>query len=175
MWGPLDPLVQHQFIELVSDVRDRGGTIFGLVGGRDRVAHAVRTGAPARAALPTDLTDRDLRLCGRRRLGVNVGSEGIGDPEEAAMTDTQQTPPTQDPVRAAARKRIEKRRNLQGGLVAYVVVNAFLVAVWAMTGGGYFWPAWIIAGWGVGMLLGLWDYLRGPVTEADIDDELRRR
>jgi hypothetical protein len=91
------------------------------------------------------------------------------------MSDTQQTQLTQDPVRAAARKRIEKRRNLQGGLVAYVVVNAFLVAVWAMTGGGYFWPAWIIAGWGVGMLLGLWDYLRGPVTEADIDDELRRK
>ena len=91
------------------------------------------------------------------------------------MSDTQQIQPTQDPVRTAARKRIEKRRNLQGGLVAYVVVNAFLVAVWAMTGGAYFWPAWIIAGWGVGMLLGLWDYLRGPVTEADIDDELRRR
>ena len=90
------------------------------------------------------------------------------------MSDTQQTQPTQDPVRAAARKRIEKRRNLQGGLVAYVVVNTFLVAVWAMTGGGYFWPAWIIAGWGVGMLLGLWDYLRGPVTDEDVDDELRR-
>jgi hypothetical protein len=39
---------------------------------------------------------------------------------------------------------------------------------------GYFWPAWIIAGWGVGMLLGLWNYLRGPVTDADVDDELRR-
>jgi fatty acid desaturase len=91
------------------------------------------------------------------------------------MSETQEVQPAEDSVRASARKRVEKRRNLQGGLVAYVVVNAFLVAVWAMTGGGYFWPAWIIAGWGVGMLLGLWDYLRGPVTETDIDDELRRR
>lgn len=79
-----------------------------------------------------------------------------------------------DPGRAAARKRVEKRRNLQGGFVAYVVVNTFLVVVWALTGGGYFWPAWIIAGWGVGMLLGLWDYLRGPVTDADVDAELAR-
>jgi hypothetical protein len=55
-----------------------------------------------------------------------------------------------------------------------VVINSFLVAVWAMTGGGYFWPAWVIAGWGVGMLLGFWDYVRGPVTEADVDEELRR-
>jgi hypothetical protein len=90
------------------------------------------------------------------------------------LEQSEQSDGTTDTARAAARKRIEKRRGLQGGLVAYVVVNAFLVAVWAMTGGGYFWPGWIIAGWGVGMLLGLWDYLRGPITDADIDDELRR-
>jgi hypothetical protein len=90
------------------------------------------------------------------------------------MTDLERLGPPIDSARAAARKRIEKRRGLQGGMVAYVVVNAFLVLVWAMTGAGYFWPAWIIAGWGVGMLLGLWDYLRGPVTDADVDDEVRR-
>ena len=80
-----------------------------------------------------------------------------------------------DRNRAAARKRVEKRRNLQGGFAAYVVVNACLVVIWAMTGGGYFWPAWILATWGAGMLLGLWDYYRGPVTEADVDAELRRQ
>jgi fatty acid desaturase len=79
-----------------------------------------------------------------------------------------------DTERDAARKRVQKRRNLQGGVVAYVVVNAFLVGVWALTGAGYFWPGWVIAGWGVGLLLGLWDYIRGPVTEADVDAELRR-
>lgn len=89
------------------------------------------------------------------------------------MSDVEETRPETDPGRAAARRRIEKRRGLQGGLVAYVVVNAFLVVVWALTGAGYFWPAWIMAGWGVGMLLGLWDYLRGPITDADIDAELR--
>jgi len=77
-------------------------------------------------------------------------------------------------ARAAARRRVEKRRSLQGGFVAYVVVNTFLVGVWAFTGGGYFWPAWIIGGWGVGMLLGLWDYWRGPVTDDDVEQELQR-
>ena len=76
--------------------------------------------------------------------------------------------------RDRARKRIEARRNLQGGLVAYVVFNTFLVGVWALSGGGYFWPGWIIGGWGAGMVMGVWAYLRGPVTEADIDAELRR-
>jgi hypothetical protein len=90
------------------------------------------------------------------------------------MSDLEETSPAPGLDRAAARKRIEKRRGLQGGLVAYVVVNAFLVVVWALTGAGYFWPAWIMAGWGVGMLLGLWDYLRGPINDADVDAELRR-
>ncbi|HVV38505.1 MAG TPA: 2TM domain-containing protein [Acidimicrobiales bacterium] len=36
---------------------------------------------------------------------------------------------------------------------AYVVVNAFLVAVWALAGGGYFWPAWVILGWGLAVVL----------------------
>jgi hypothetical protein len=36
---------------------------------------------------------------------------------------------------------------------AYVVVNAFLVGVWALAGGGYFWPAWVILGWGVAVVL----------------------
>jgi len=79
-----------------------------------------------------------------------------------------------DSERAFARRRVQKRRGLQGGLVAYVVVNAFLVGVWAVTGAGYFWPGWVLAGWGVGLVLGLWDYVRGPVTEADVDQELRR-
>ena len=35
----------------------------------------------------------------------------------------------------------------------YVVVNAFLIAVWAMAGGGTFWPAWVILGWGIAVVL----------------------
>ena len=33
----------------------------------------------------------------------------------------------------------------------YVAVNVFLIAVWALTGGGYFWPIWVILGWGLGL------------------------
>lgn len=76
--------------------------------------------------------------------------------------------------RERARKHIQQRRGLQAGLFAYVVVNAFLIGVWAMSGGGYFWPAWILAGWGLGMVFAVWDYLRGPVTEQQVDEELRR-
>lgn len=31
----------------------------------------------------------------------------------------------------------------------FVVVNLFLVAIWAAAGMGYFWPVWPILGWGL--------------------------
>jgi hypothetical protein len=78
--------------------------------------------------------------------------------------------------RAEAVKSLEKKRGWQAGMVAYVVVNAFLVGIWAMTGRGYFWPAWPIGGWGLGMALSFWDvFVRRPITEEDIEAELRRR
>jgi len=44
-----------------------------------------------------------------------------------------------------------------------------------MTGGGYFWPAWVIAGWGVGLVLHGWEvFVRRPITEADIEQEMRK-
>lgn len=77
--------------------------------------------------------------------------------------------------RAEARQRLEKKRGWQSGFVAYVVVNAFLVGIWFLTGRGYFWPAWVLGGWGLGMVLSYWDiFVRRGITEADIEKELGR-
>ena len=35
----------------------------------------------------------------------------------------------------------------------YVVINVFLVGVWVLAGGGYFWPAWVILSWGLALVL----------------------
>jgi 2TM domain len=78
--------------------------------------------------------------------------------------------------RERVRRRIQDRRDFGAHLVCYLVVNGFLVVIWALTGGGYFWPAWVMGAWGVGLVLHAWDvFLRRPVSEADIDAELRRR
>jgi hypothetical protein len=78
--------------------------------------------------------------------------------------------------REAARRRLQARRDFGSHLVSYVVVNAFLIGVWAVTGAGYFWPVWIMACWGMGLVLHAWDvFWRRPLTEADIDAELERR
>jgi hypothetical protein len=94
--------------------------------------------------------------------------------ERATKTDV--GPQSEEEARrASVRKHLEERRDFSSHLVAYVVVNAFLIGVWAMTGTGYFWPAWVLAGWGAGLLLHAWNvFWRRPVTEADVDTELRR-
>jgi fatty acid desaturase len=75
-----------------------------------------------------------------------------------------------------ARKRVEKKHKFRGDVAAYVVINAFLIGVWAVTGFGYFWPGWILAGWAVFLVLDAWNiFYRRPVTEADIERELRNQ
>lgn len=75
--------------------------------------------------------------------------------------------------REQALGRIKKRRDLQGHAVVYLVVNAALWTIWAVTGAGYAWPAWVTGGWGIALLLNAWDvYFRRPITEADVQREL---
>lgn len=77
--------------------------------------------------------------------------------------------------REQAIERLKKRRDLRGHIVAYVVVNAALWAIWAVTGAGYPWPAWVTGGWAIGVLLNVWDvYFRAPITSAEVEREMRR-
>ena len=77
--------------------------------------------------------------------------------------------------REEALQRLKKRRDFQGHVVAYVVINAALWAVWAATGGGYAWPAWVTGGWAIGLVLNAWDvYFRTPITEAEVQREMER-
>ncbi len=77
--------------------------------------------------------------------------------------------------RQRALARLHKKRDFQGHVVAYVVVNAAIWAIWAVTGAGYPWPAWVTGGWAIGLILNAWDvYFRAPITEAEISREIDR-
>jgi hypothetical protein len=87
---------------------------------------------------------------------------------------SQMTPQT-SPEYEQARARVLRKRKFHGDLVVYLVINAFLVGIWAVNGFGGFWPGWVLAGWGVLLLLDGWDaYYRHGVTEADIERELHK-
>ena len=88
------------------------------------------------------------------------------------MTQTTQTT-TSD--YEAARGRLARKRKFKGDVVAYVVINAFLVGIWAVSGFDYFWPGWVLGGWGVLLLLDGWNaFYRHDVTEEDIQPELHK-
>jgi hypothetical protein len=85
--------------------------------------------------------------------------------------------PGKDDDRTRARKRIDDRRSLFTHLFVYLVTNAFLLVTWAATGAGTFWPLWSLAGWGIAIVLHVWDYYwrwMRPVTDEDVDTELNR-
>jgi hypothetical protein len=92
------------------------------------------------------------------------------------MTDTRNDTIAHDTEEwLQAKKRVINRRDFFSHLVTFVVVNACFAFVWAVTGAGYFWPAWLIGVWGIGLVLHGWDaFFRRPVTDRDIEAELRR-
>ena len=49
------------------------------------------------------------------------------------------------------RDRNAERRDFREHLRAYLSVMLLLIAIWALTGAGYFWPVWPILGWGIGV------------------------
>jgi hypothetical protein len=55
-------------------------------------------------------------------------------------------------------------------LFAYVLVNAMLVGIWAVTGAAFFWPIFPILGWGIGVAFNIWDVYR---VEAPTEDDIR--
>jgi hypothetical protein len=82
----------------------------------------------------------------------------------------------EDDLRKAALERVRKRRDFWPHLLVYVMVNALIVVVWAMASdGGFFWPVFPIAGWGIGIVMHAWDaFWRTGITEADVDREVER-
>ena len=70
------------------------------------------------------------------------------------MTNVQ-SPTDQPTLRDQAITRLHKRSELRVHLLAYVLVNAFLLMVWAMTGSGFFWPVFPLACWGIGSMCGV--------------------
>ena len=84
-----------------------------------------------------------------------------------------------DADRDAAKKRIKARREFWALLAVLVVISAFLVAIWFLTGASsYFWPIWPLMGFVIAIVfsgLNAFGVINREVTDADIDAELARK
>ena len=84
-------------------------------------------------------------------------------------------PQSEQELREQAIASLKKKRDFRTHLVMYVIVNAFLIGVWAITGAGFFWPVFVLGGWGIGLVGNAWDvYGRKPISEAEIASEAER-
>jgi hypothetical protein len=55
------------------------------------------------------------------------------------------------------------------------VVNSSLIGTWAFTGADFFWLAFPLFLWGIGLVLNAWDvYWRRPLSEDRIRQEMER-
>jgi hypothetical protein len=88
----------------------------------------------------------------------------------------EETVATDEELREAAVHQLKRQREFGRHVVSYVVVNAMLILIWYVTGHGYFWPAWVLGGWGIGLALNAWDvYGRRPISEDEIRREMDRQ
>jgi hypothetical protein len=67
-------------------------------------------------------------------------------------------PPASEPVVAPRPGRVDSEFR------SWAATSVLLVAIWALTGMGYFWPVWPILGWGM--------FAVGPVLPSPLRDTL---
>lgn len=83
---------------------------------------------------------------------------------------------SEDELRKQAITSLKKKDAFKKSLVAYVLVNAFLVGIWALSDSGAFWPIWVIGGWGIGLGFQAYDAYghRAAVSEDEVQREMQR-
>jgi hypothetical protein len=82
---------------------------------------------------------------------------------------------TDESLREVAVQHLKKRQDFRAHLLVYALFNAAAWALWALTGTGFPWPAFITAFWGIGLIMNAYDvYGRRPITEQDVAREIER-
>ena len=76
--------------------------------------------------------------------------------------------PSEEQIYEEASKRVKEKKRFYNGLVTYLIVNAVLIVIWALSGRGYMWFLWPLGIWGA-FVLG--DFLRIFVFREKSDQE----
>jgi class 3 adenylate cyclase len=118
-----------------SDSPSDEGSLRASDADRDRVVESLREHFGAGRLSKDELSERVEAVYGVRTMS-----------ELQALTADLPSPPAPLGHRGSALEA-----GVRTHFAIYVVVNLMLVAIWAASGGGYFWPIWPILGWGIGV------------------------
>jgi uncharacterized membrane protein len=78
-------------------------------------------------------------------------------------------------AREIALKRLKAKRSFKGLLATAAGVIALMIVIWALSGGGYFWPIWVVFGLGIALVSTAWQAYgpaSAPITEDEIQSEV---
>ena len=108
---------------------------------------------------PTPTASGRPRPCAWRTAEGRLSAEELEERLEAALgartlaaRASGGRPAQAEPVRPERRSLTHPRNRGSSQRAAFLATAALLVAIWALTGAGYFWPMWPILGWGVFVL-----------------------
>ena len=90
------------------------------------------------------------------------------------MVQQPPNPPVDEELRKKAEKRVSEKVGLLSHLGSYIIVNGFLVVVWALSGAGYPWFLWVMAGWGIGLAFHAFNYFIGKRSDAAKEKMLQK-
>ncbi len=78
-------------------------------------------------------------------------------------------------LRREAVRTLQKRRGFYRHALAYVLFNALLIVIWAVGGRGFFWPVFVLVGWGIGLAFNAFDvFAPNRLSEKEIRAEMER-
>ena len=90
-----------------------------------------------------------------------------------APPGSQQPQLDREQMRAVA--QVQRWHDSKAHVGAYVLINTVLIIIWALTGGGTFWPGIPLAAWGLGLSSQHFLNSFSPIGEERVRRELRRQ
>jgi len=80
-------------------------------------------------------------------------------------------------AREQALRRLKAQRAFRNLLLTATGILVAMIAIWTISGGGYFWPIWVVFGLGIALVTTGWQAYgtrTGPITEDEIENEMEK-
>src|SRR5688572_27639254 len=93
---------------------------------------------------------RDVLLKTAEELGISP--DAVARAEEQLVMKRQADRIQEEDKELRKQFEDERRGKFMADFWSYLGVNAGLIGIWWFTGHNYFWPAWVLLGWGMGVV-----------------------